>query len=86
MPLNFTIDGEGITPPQVRAPAFLGLDLVVRNDTQREQRVAIEASKEPDPLTIASGDTAHKTLTGLRGGEYRVDAGPAGEATLVVGG
>jgi hypothetical protein len=86
VPVNFSIDGEGITPPEVRVPAFLGLELIVRNHTPRDQSVTVEGSKEPDPLTITSSQTARKRLTGLRAGSYRVDAGQSGEAMLVVGG
>jgi hypothetical protein len=86
VPVNFTIDGEGITPPEVRVPAFLALELIVHNDSQSEQIVAVEGAKEPDPLTITSSDTARKRLTGLRAGTYRVDAGQGGTARLVVGG
>jgi hypothetical protein len=86
VPVNFSIDGEGITPPEVRVPAFLGLELIVRNHTPRDQSVAVEGSKEPDPLTITSSQTGRKRLTGLRAGTYRVDAGQSGEAMLVVGG
>jgi hypothetical protein len=81
VPLDFTIDGEGITPPRMRVPAFLALELVVRNDTPRAQRVTLEDTV----LEVAAGETGRVRRAGMRPGRYPVVAGVAGRAVLLVG-
>jgi hypothetical protein len=81
VPLDFTIDGEGITPPRVEVPAFLALELAVRNDTPRAQRVTLGDTV----VRVPAGGRRSVRRGGLRPGRYAVDAGAAGRATLVVG-
>jgi len=82
VPVQFTVDGEGITPPQVAVPAFLALELSVSNDLPEPVTVRLEGA---EPLTVAPGETGRMLLEGRRPGSYRVDAGAAGEAILVTG-
>jgi hypothetical protein len=82
VPVRFTVDGEGITPPQVSVPAFLSLELTVVNDLPEPVTIRLEGA---EPLTVAPGETGRRRLDGRRPGTYAVDAGPAGRARLVTG-
>ena len=82
VPVRFTVDGEGITPPQVSVPAFLALELIVANDLPEPVTVRLDGA---EPLTVGPGETGRARLEGRRPGSYEVDAGPAGTALLVTG-
>jgi hypothetical protein len=82
VPVRFTVDGEGITPPQVAVPAFLALELIVANDLPEPVTVRLEGA---EPLTVGPGQTGRVRLEGRRPGTYAVDAGAAGTAELVTG-
>jgi len=82
VPVQFTVDGEGITPPQVSVPAFLALELIVSNDLPEPVTVRLDGT---EPLTVGPGETSRARLEGRRPGSYRIDAGASGEALLVTG-
>jgi hypothetical protein len=82
VPLEFTLTDGGLRPATISVPAFLGLELIVHNQTGRPQRVTLEGSGE---LDVPADDTARIRFEGRRAGTYRVDAGDAGHARLVVG-
>jgi hypothetical protein len=77
--INLTIDGEGITPPTVTVAPFLALELVVRNDTLRRQRVRFRGRG----LSVAAGKRGRLRAPGVRPGGYEIDAGVAGKVRLV---
>jgi hypothetical protein len=77
--------GEGVVPQTVSVPAFLGLELIVHNDGQGEAQVRVQGAAEGEPLVVPAGAVGRRRLEGLRAGNYKVDAGAAGSATLVVG-
>jgi hypothetical protein len=82
VPVQFTLDDAGIDPPEVAVPAFLALELIVRNDGSEPVVARLEGA---EPLHVAPGETGRARLVGRRAGRYRVDFGAAGEAVLVTG-
>ena len=79
--LSLAVGRAGITPAQVEAPAFLAIDIAVRNDTPDEQVVVVEGAERA--VSLGEGQTGHVRLTGLRPGRYRITAREL-RATLVV--
>jgi len=71
----------GVTPAALTAPAFLGLELQVRNALAGPVTVTLPGRP---PLTVAAGGSARAALDGLRPGRYRLDAGTSGAAVLTV--
>jgi hypothetical protein len=82
VPLEFTLTDGGLTPATISVPGFLGLELIVHNRTAQPQRVTLEGSGE---LDVPANDTARARFEGRRPGTYKVDAGGAGHAQVVVG-
>jgi hypothetical protein len=82
VPLEFTLTDGGLHPATISVPAFLGLELIVHNHTGQPQRVTLEGS---GALDVPANDTARIRFEGRRAGTYRVDAGDAGHAQVVVG-
>jgi hypothetical protein len=82
VPVEFTVRDRGITPPQVAAPAFLGLELIVNNELADPIEVTLEGA---EPLTVGPGETGRLRLPGRRKGQYIVDFGAAGQALLLTG-
>ena len=74
----------GFTPAQVEAPAFLAIELAVRNETSREQIVSVTGASPERAVSLSPHQTGRLRLDGLRPGRYRIDGGQAGHATLVV--
>jgi hypothetical protein len=68
----------------VKVSGFLGVRLVVRNLTRREQRVSVRGTKPPRALSVGPGLEATLDLEGLRPGAYSIVGEPAGRATLIV--
>jgi len=79
--VRVVVDGEGVTPPQVEAPAFLALRMTVRNDLPRRITVAVRGAHEA--VRVPARAERSFDVPGLQPGEYPVDAGPAGRGTLV---
>lgn len=82
VPLEFTLSDDGLKPGTISVPAFLGLELIVHNRTSQPQHVVLEGSGSVD---VPAGDTARAHFEGRRKGTYRVDAGSAGHAEVIVG-
>ena len=80
-PVRVMIDGEGITPPRTEVPAFLALRITVRNDLPRAVTMALRGGHQGEE--IPAGDEASFDVGGLQPGEYPLDAGAAGRATVV---
>jgi hypothetical protein len=81
VPVEFTVDG-GVNPPQVSVPAFLALELVVRNETSGPVTVQMPGA---GPFEVSAGDVLRERLEGRRPGSYEIDFGSAGKATLISG-
>jgi hypothetical protein len=80
LPVDLTIDGEGITPPIVTVTPFFGLELVVRNDTMRRQTLRFRGRTR----SVPAGRRARLAAPSVRpGGGYEIDAGAAGKVRLV---
>jgi hypothetical protein len=82
VPLEFTLSGDGLSPATISVPAFLGLELIVHNRTSQAQHVELEGS---GALDVPADDTARARFEGRKKGTYRVDAGAAGHAEVIVG-
>jgi hypothetical protein len=82
VPLEFTLSDGGLRPAKISVPSFLGLELIVHNQTGQPQRVTLEGSGDVD---VPANDTARAHFEGRRPGTYNVDAGAAGHAQVVVG-
>jgi hypothetical protein len=81
VPLEFTLSDGGLKPETISVPAFLGLELIVHNQTSSPQRVVLEGSGS---LDVPAGDTARARFEGRKKGTYSVDAGSA-HAQVIVG-
>ncbi len=80
-PVRVVIDGEGITPPRVEVPAFLGVRVTVRNVLPRSVRVSL--ADGDGRRTVPAGRSASFTASGLQPGEHVLSAGVAGRAVVV---
>jgi hypothetical protein len=77
--VNLTVDGEGITPPQVAVPSRIPLEFVIRNDLPRPVRVRLGRRS----ITVPARSRRALRLAGLRPGQHVLDAGAAGRAEVV---
>jgi hypothetical protein len=82
VPVNFTVTDDGILPPRVGVPAFLALELIVKNETSEPVVARLDGA---EPLTANPGETTRMRLEGRQKGRFTVDFGDAGEAVLVTG-
>jgi hypothetical protein len=82
-PVRLTIGDDGIKPSLREVSAFLGVEIVVRNTTSREQVVTVLRARPRRAVTIAPGKTGRLRLAGLRRGRYRIQAATGARATLV---
>jgi hypothetical protein len=82
VPLEFTLSDAGLKPETISVPAFLGLELIVHNETSSPAHVELEGSGS---LDVPAGDTARARFEGRKKGTYQVDAGSAGHARVIVG-
>jgi hypothetical protein len=80
--LALVVGRGGVTPSEVEAPAFLAIEITVRNETPDEQLVVV--ARDQGTVTVAAGRTGRVRLAGLRPGRYRITARNTGAATLVV--
>jgi hypothetical protein len=82
VPAKLVIDGATVTPQEVRAPAFLQLQLDVRSADGRSHTVQVGF---PTPATVAvpPGGEALKVVPGQRPGAYPISVdGAVTDATL----
>jgi hypothetical protein len=82
-PVRLTIGDDGITPKLVKVSAFLGVELVIRNETAREQVVTVLRARPKRAVSIGAGETGRLRFDGLRRGRYPIEGYAAGRATLV---
>jgi hypothetical protein len=75
----------GVSPPEVSVPAFLSLELRVRNGTAGTVTVTVEGSDPAGPFAVGAGKTGTRRLVGMKPGRYAIVVSGAGRATLVVG-
>jgi hypothetical protein len=79
--VRVVVDGEGVTPPRTEVPAFLAVRVTVRNDLPRPITVALRGGHSG--RQVAARREGSFDVAGLQPGEYAIDAGEAGRATLV---
>jgi hypothetical protein len=82
-PVPLTIGDDGITPKLSKVSAFLGLELVIRNESSREQVVTVLRARPKRAVSIGAGETGRLRLDGLGRGRYTIQGYAAGRATLV---
>ncbi len=82
VPVDLTVTRGGrLEPPSVAVPAFLALELRVRNRSAAPVTVRLEGTV----LRVPAGATETRELEGLREGRYRMRGGAAGSSTLISG-
>jgi hypothetical protein len=82
VPIVFVVSEDGVLPAQAAVPAFLALELIVRNRTSEPVVARLEGV---EPITANPGETTRMRLEGRRRGRYEVDFGAAGNAVIVTG-
>jgi hypothetical protein len=84
VPVKLTVQPDGqLVPATVSVPAFLALELTIRNRTPAPVTVTME--HVPGALDVEPGATATERLDGLPKGRYEVAARGAGTATVIAG-
>jgi hypothetical protein len=78
----FTVDAQGVTPPQVAVPAFLAIELLVQNGFGSPITVRLEGA---EPFRVGPYATERVELEGRRAGRYVIDFGRGQKALLVTG-
>jgi hypothetical protein len=77
-----TVGKRAIKPARAQVDAFLGIRLVIRNVSGREQRIEVRGARA---VKVGAGARATLDLEGLRPGRYRIQGEPTkATATLVV--
>ena len=80
-----TVGKQSMKPARAQVDAFLGIRLVVRNVSGREQRIEVRGAKAAQAVTVRAGARANLDLEGQRPGRYRIQGEPTkATATLVV--
>jgi hypothetical protein len=82
VPIVFVVGEDGVLPVRAGVPAFLALELIVRNRTSEPVVARLEGV---EPITANPGETSRMRLEGRRRGRYEVDFGDAGKAVIVTG-
>jgi hypothetical protein len=83
VPVSLTVGREGVTPLEVRVPAFLTLAVTARSSDGRAHTVTVAGTS----IAVPAGGAATKDVGGLQEGRYPVGVdGGASPAALVVGG
>ena len=80
IPVELTLDGEGLTPPTVSVPAFFPLEITVHNDLAQAATVRLGDLE----LQAPAGGRARGRHPGLKPGDHTLRAGTA-TATIVAG-
>jgi hypothetical protein len=83
VPAEFTISPAGkITPPQISVPAFLQIEITVRNRSGRPVDVTWASDKL---MTVQPHGGASTIVKGRKKGSYVLSANPGGDALIVTG-
>jgi hypothetical protein len=86
VPVALTVGTDGtISPKAVAVPAFLALELQVRNRTGGAISVSMQGADPPGPFEVAAGETSHERIAGVKKGRYAITVEGVGTATLVSG-
>jgi hypothetical protein len=82
VPARFTVDAQGVTPPQVAVPAFLAIELSVQNGFASPITVRLEGA---EPFRVGPYATERVRLEGRRPGRYVIDFGRGQKGLLITG-
>ena len=83
--VRLRVRDEAIRPKRATVDAFLGVRLLVRNDSRRRQTVSVVGEKPKREISIEPRGQGTLDLLGRRPGRVRVKATPAGaQATVVI--
>jgi hypothetical protein len=82
VPAQFKVTADAVEPPQVQVPAFLTIQLSVRNERSSAIVVRLEGAR---PLTVAAGGRGEMLIDGRKRGRYPIDFGNGQTALLVSG-
>jgi hypothetical protein len=84
--VEVTVQPDGsVTPRQVNVPAFLALELRVRNRTGGALTVSWTASEPSGTFTVGIGKVGTRRVAGVKQGSYALAVQGAGTATVVSG-
>jgi len=85
VPVAVTVGTDGtVSPRTVSVPAFLALELQVRNRTPGPIQVTWEGATAA-PFEVAAGTVATHRVAGVRPGRYRLLVQGAGTAVVIAG-
>ena len=82
VPVDLTVDGEGITPPRVEVPPSFPLEITVRNDLDREVVLRLEDLR----IEVPAHGRERVRHPGLRKGDHEIGGDGVPPATIVAGG
>jgi hypothetical protein len=83
VPAEFTISPAGkLTPPQISVPAFLQIEITVRNRSGQPVDVTWAGDKL---MTVQPHGGASTIVKGRKKGSYVLSANPGGDALIVTG-
>jgi hypothetical protein len=86
VPVSVTVGADGTVSPQtVSVPAFLALELRVRNRTGGAITVTWNASEPSGSFEVGAGKVGSRRVAGVRKGSYPLAVQGAGTATVVSG-
>jgi hypothetical protein len=86
VPVAITVGPDGtVSPSTISVPAFLALELQVRNRTGGSITVGWEASEPAGTFEVGVGKTGTRRVAGVKAGRYRLAIEGAGAATVVAG-
>jgi hypothetical protein len=86
VPIEVTVGSDGtISPHQVNVPAFLALELRVRNRTASTLRVGWTASEPSGTFDVGAGKVSSRRVAGLKRGTYFLAIDGAGTAAITAG-
>jgi hypothetical protein len=86
VPVEVTVGSDGtVSPRQVAVPAFLALELRVRNRTGGPIEVTWDASEPAGTFSVGAGKLGTRRVAGVKKGSYPLSVAGAGTATVVSG-
>jgi hypothetical protein len=86
VPVEVTVGSDGtISPGTVNVPAFLALELRVRNRTAGSLRATWDASEPAGTFEVGAGKVSSRRVAGLKRGTYFLAIDGAGTAAITAG-
>jgi hypothetical protein len=86
VPVAVTVGSDGtVSPQRVSVPAFLALELQVRNRTGGSITVTWNASEPSGSFEVGAGKVGTRRVAGVKKGSYPLAVQGAGTATVVSG-